>query len=339
MKIAFHVYNFSFRGSEVALFDYALYNQTIKEKTSEISKDNNNVSIIVYPKKHTRNPDVIEKFKIFPMYEYENIKDLEEICKRENVDMLYTIKYGTNDEVILKNIPTFVHCVFTTSEPHGSMYVGVSESVSRHNNNNNNNQIYPILNHIIYLPPITSNYRQQLNIPEDAIVLGRHGGNDTFDIEFVKEAIKNIVESNSNIYFLFAIRPNMMKDIEHSNIIYLDSFSDNRIKRKFINTCDAMIHASSLGESFGLSILEFSFCNKPVITWNGGTFHKQHIKNLGDRAMLYNNKDELINIITNFKILKGVYEGEEKENYWNVTEKFHPKVIIKEFRDMINNNN
>ena len=36
-----------------------------------------------------------------------------------------------------------------------------------------------------------------------------------------------------------------------------------------------------VGESFGLSVLDFAYCEKPVITWNGGLWHKQHLSYLG----------------------------------------------------------
>jgi glycosyltransferase involved in cell wall biosynthesis len=315
MKIAFHVYQFSFRGSEVALFDYALYNRRIL----------NNISVIVSPKnqKAEPHPEVLKKFmNEFQIIYYTDLNDLENICKQEGIDAVYTIKYGTRDELVLKNTPTWVHCVFTTNEPHGNVYSGVSDSVSQ---KNNNGVKYPVVNHIVHLPDINSNFRTALNIPENATVLGRHGGEDTFNVPFVKTAIIKILEEKDDIYFIFAVRPHMLNDFNHKRVIYLESFTDSRIKRKFINTCDAMIHACTLGESFGLSILEFSFCNKPVITWNGGIWHKQHLINLRDKALIYNNESELLNI---FRI------GFNTNLNYNVTENFTADKIMKQFEQV-----
>lgn len=287
-KIAFHAYCFSFRGSEVALFDYAFYNVHYLK----------NQSIIVAPKIRKDNEGVVEKFeKEFPIFYYDDINDLENICQKEKVDALYTIKYGKDDKVVLKNIPTWVHCVFTSGYEHGTIYAGVSDSVSICNSTHK----YPVVNHIVYLPDLSSDYRKELNIPSDAIVFGRHGGVDTFNIPFVRDSILKFLEKRPDVWFLFAVRPMVFNGIEHPRIIYIDHFTDNRIKRKFINTCDAMIHACYLGESFGLSVLEFSFCGKPVITWNGGYLHKQHLENLGDKAILYNDENEITNIFENFK--------------------------------------
>ena len=317
MKIAFHLYHFTFRGTEVATFDYAIYNRLILD----------NISIIVTPKDQ-KPPDrnAIEKFgREFPIFYYNNIEDLESICREEKVDALYVLKYGKNDGLFLKSTPTWVHCVFTTEEPHGDIYAGVSKSVSK---KNNNDTTYPVVNHVVYLPDIKSDYRRALNIPQEDIVLGRHGGTDTFNIPFVKEVIVKVLKERKDIWFLFAVRPDMLSDFTHPRVIYLESFTDVRVKRKFINTCDAMIHASTLGESFGLSVLEFSFCNKPTITWNGGLWHKQHLENLGDKAITYNNESELLSI------LKSIDKKSLQQKYYNVTRDYTAEKIMKQFEDV-----
>lgn len=318
MKILFHIFNFTFRGTEVVCFDYSHFNKVLL----------NNESIIGIPRVQSQQENKLVKEKFsehFQIFYYNDLNDLNMICKRENVDAVYTIKYGINDELILK-IPTFVHCVFTTEQPHGNVYAGVSDSVSK---KNNHNKIYPVVNHMVYLPDIKSNYRKELNIPENALVFGRHGGDDTFNIFFVKEAILEVLNERKDIYFIFAVKPKMLNDIIHDNIIYLDSFVDMRIKTKFINTCDSMIHASSLGESFGLSILEFSHQNKPVITFrgNGQEWHTQHLSNLGNKAILYNDKNELVHILKNF-----IPEEYKRINYKSICDPFTPKKIMGQFQ-------
>jgi hypothetical protein len=63
-----------------------------------------------------------------------------------------------------------------------------------------------------------------------------------------------------------------------------------------------MIHARGEGETFGLSIAEFSINNKPIITCPSGDL--EHIKILGEKAILYKSKEELLNIFMNFIIIK-----------------------------------
>ena len=313
-KIAFNVSNFSFRGSEIALFDYAFFNVKLL----------NNISIIVTPSDGKyKNNDVKKKFtNEFPIFYYDSLTHLEEICRNQEINYLYTIKYGKNDGIVLQYIPTIVHCVFTATEPHGSVYAGVSKSVASTGNN------VPFVNHMVYLPDIKSDYRKELNIPENAIVFGRHGGEDTFNISFVKDAILQILSERNDIYFIFAVKPLALKEVTHPRILYLQSFVDMRIKTKFINTCDAMIHACSLGESFGLSILEFCHQNKPVITWNDGLWHKQHHMNLGSKGIYYSDKNSLLEIFRSFK--KGKYD----DDYKSLVLPFTPEKIMKEFEDV-----
>lgn len=322
MKIAFHIYTFSFRGTEIATYDYAHFSETIL----------GNQSIIVAPKKiHQNNhQQTIEKFvSRFPLYLYDDMENLEKYLIKEKVDAMYVIKYGLKDEVELKNIPMLIHCVYKIEEPHGLVYAGVSESISSKN-----------VSHIVNIPknPSFSKdiLRKKMNIPNDAIVFGRSGGLDSFFLEGVKETIVKILGENSdkneckNIYFLFMPRPYLLNDVPESNRIrYLPSTSDLQVKRDFIEVCDAMLHAQILGETQGLSVLEFSYCNKPVITWNGGQV-KQHLKNLGDKAIKYNDEKELYSILTNFN---SVYEEKNKvlKGNWRVTEKFSPKHIMKQF--------
>jgi hypothetical protein len=313
MKIAFHVNQFTYRGTESALFDYAWGNINILK----------NESVIVSPFKsmNKNNNEVVNKFsKSFgEIYYYNKSEELEEWCLFNKVDAIYVIKWGKLDEFVW-NIPTLIHCAFFMNEPHGFIYAGVSESVSLTNSSNK----FEYVPHIINLPEDSKDFRKQLEIPESAIVFGRHGGEDTFDIPFVRDVILKVLSLRDDIYFIFAVRPNIFLNINHPKIKFIKAFVDPLIKRRFINTCDSMIHSSRLGESMGISVLEFSYCNKPVITHTGGDFHKQHLKNLGDKAILYNSYDDLLKTLMTFN------KSNENKN-WNVTENFTFEKIMKEF--------
>jgi len=298
MKIvAFNVSNWSFRGTEVSTYDYAYYNETLL----------NNKSLIVYPKTRDTSYDNISVFrkftKNFECWGYDSYDELEEYLTSKNCGYLYFIKYGTLSEYPkFKGIKILIHCVYTTEQPHGDVYCAVSDCVAKKSSHSN----IPVVPHIISLPDISTDLRTGLNIPQSAIVFGRHGGNDTFDIPFVKDVIINILNTRPDIWFIFAVKPKMLENLSHSRLIFLKSFVDTDIKVKFINTCDAMIHASSLGESFGISILEFCYRNKPVITFAGkipnvAFYNNQHLINLGNEALLYYDSSSLHDRLTMFK--------------------------------------
>jgi hypothetical protein len=142
----------------------------------------------------------------------------------------------------------------------------------------------------------TENLRKELNIPEDAIVFGRYGGTETFDIPFVHEAIKKILETSPDIYFLF-----MNTDVfyEHPHILYIKGTTDMEYKKKFINTSDALLHARKDGESFGLTCGEFAIEKKPVITWVDGR-EKNHLDILKEKAVLYSDYESVYSILNEF---------------------------------------
>jgi hypothetical protein len=116
---------------------------------------------------------------------------------------------------------------------------------------------------MINLPKCNENMRHKLNIPLDAIVFGRYGGYNQFDIEYVQKIVYNIAKNNNNIYFLFVNTKPFCENLK--NIIHLPCIIDLNEKTKFINSCDAMIWGRSDGEVFSLSQGEFCFKNKPII--------------------------------------------------------------------------
>lgn len=326
LKIAFHIYSFSFRGTEQSTLCYSHKNETLL----------NNKSIIVAPAKHDErnNIDVIMNFiNRFQVFLYNDYKHLVNILKRENVNGLYIIKSGNKDELTNYfeynkiNIPLLIHCVYKVNEPHGLMYAGVSEEVVK-------NSKYDFVPHMISLmeSPKVIDLRTRLNIPKEAIIFGRHGGADTFSIPIftnpsLVETLLKVLNNNPNVYFAFMSRPYILNNINHPRILYFNVNIEPIFKRSFINMCNAMIHCQILGESQGLSVLEFSCLNKPVITWNSGQMI-QHLKNLRDKAILYNNMEELYNILVNFK--KENYD--KGDNYWNVAlPKYNDINVMKKF--------
>ena len=132
------------------------------------------------------------------------------------------------------------------------------------------------------------------------------------------------LNADPNSYFLFM---NTQKFYEHPRIIYLDINIDLEYKVKFINTCDAMIHARAMGETFGLAVAEFSMKNKPIITCRCGDL--AHIDILGDRAIVYNSTEELVRIFTNARSII------ESRSDWNAYRAYSPERVIGLFQKYI----
>lgn len=287
MKIAFLTPDLNLRGTCVALYDYAYYNEKIL----------GNTSIIVVPESSRRINaiDVIEKFtNSFSIFYFD---DLDETLIRENVMMLYVIKHGQYDDLWSKKIPTAVHCVFDLGSPHGKVYAAVSETLTKKFGNK-----FPFVPHMINIPEeefkTDYNLRYTLKIPKTALVFGYMGGSDAFNIEFVKEKVTEICSLNNDIYFIFMNIPTF---VESERAIFLGGTAEIKEKCTFIRTCDALLHAQRLGETFGLTIGEFSTMNKPVISYGGPVWNTAYRDILGDKAIYYYDKTSLENILLNFR--------------------------------------
>jgi len=102
------------------------------------------------------------------------------------------------------------------------------------------------------------------------------------------------------------------------------------------NSCDAMLHARSGGETFGLAVAEFSIKNKPIITWGPGQniiagryYDDAHLDMLGDKAIVYSNADELHNILMNFDTT--IMSTKKWDMY---SESYSPEVVMRNFENV-----
>ena len=321
MNVGFFVRHFLERGTEVAIYDYAKYNEELL---------NNNSYIICFtPETQQKINFPTERYsydkfnKRFKIIEIQDMSDMTHVIQKYELTHFYTLTYGAGNDIyqfdnktIWNKCKTIKHCVFNTTYPESDFYIGIADFL-----NDKYNTKFPIIPHIVELPDNTDNLREELQIPEDATVYGRHGGFYEFDISIAHEAIKEHVNVNKNSYFLFM---NTNKFYNHPRVIHLNRNLNLNYKVKFINTCDAMIHGRSMGEIFPMSIAEFSIKNKPVITCPVGDLG--HIKILGGKGLIYSSKEELMHIFDNIKpILLSC-------NDWNCHKLYTPEYIMNLFK-------
>jgi glycosyltransferase involved in cell wall biosynthesis len=316
MKIAFHSNQLGLRGTEVALYGYALYNREILGNESIIISDKNN------------DLGAYDKFKAqFDVQLYDNFSEVINWVDKYNVDAVYYQKAGNYDGKTVPNAKNLVHTVFQYNQPHGEVYAYISKWLATHMSNGT-------LPYVPYLVDIlqydhSNNYREYLNIPKDAIVFGYYGGSDSFNIDFAKRAVIDVAKKRKDIYFLFMNSNNFGESLD--NVIFLEGTTDFDKKIGFINTCDACIHARNGGESFGLTVAEFSSKNKPVITTSYCTVALNdlaHLDMLGEKAILYNNYEDLIRILSDFKDIKRLRDD------WNCYSIYNPQSVMEQFKNV-----
>lgn len=314
-RIFFQSNQLSVRGTEIALYDYAHYNREIL----------GNESIVVYREDSpANNLAVIDKFKKeFPVFAYRDFSEVDTLIERERADLFYTIKAGLRDGVFSQVAPTMVHAVFpvTPDTFHGSSYAFVSDWLSMYCSNRK----IPAVPHIATLPDIDEDMREKLGIPVNAMVFGCHGGADSLDIDFAKKTVVKALGLRSDLYFLFL---NITPFCQHERAIFLPGTADVVEKVRFINSCDAMLHARKRGETFGLACAEFSIRNKPVLTY-ARSGERNHIDVLAEKAFLYAGPRGLLRLLLDLR------KEDFRDRDWDCySRRFSPEKVMQRFQEV-----
>ncbi len=312
MKILFHENALCARGTSVALFDYAYFcKKMFKFDCYIVHNINHPANDLTAIKKFNDEFDNVKS--------YSNFEELQNIIQEIKPDAFFMEKSGPYDGVISNCCLNWIHAIAPCriDQKYGDRFAMGSKWLSELSNN-----LIDYVPYMVNLPKHKDNFRKEFNIPNDAIVFGRNGGRDTFDLQFVKEAVKDIIKKRNDIYFLF-----QGTDVfyEHERVIHIATSSDLYTKVKFINSTDALIHARELGESFGATCAEFSTLNKPVITW-AGSRERNHIDALGEKGFFYNNYNEVYNIFNTFT--------PDASKDWNCYKDSHPYIVMEKFKQI-----
>ena len=317
MKVAFHSGYLGFRGTEVALVDYARGNREILGGESLI--------LLPWRAGADSHPVMQQMRSAAPVYFYRSEEEREVILKREKVEFFYCIKNGFYDGAVSRSVPTGIHAIFRESEFHGDVFAYVSPWLSQVMSRGKT----PWVPHMISLSTAGADLRKQLNIPAEAKVFGRHGGEDSFDIPWVQKLIVETAQKNPSTHFIFLNTRIFSGSLEKGNIHFLPATSDPATKRSFLDSCDAMIHARKRGETFGLSCMEFAVLGKKVLTYSESP-EKAHLELLGEAALGYHNATELT---TWLSCKRSDYRLPAKVSQ-ELAEHFGPQKVMEKFKEV-----
>lgn len=315
MKLAFHDNAMSLFGTTVALYNWAYWGREYLDIEP----------VILYNKNHRANDHtVVEKFnrtfdnKVFC---YSDTGQIDRILIENECEYFFMEKGGKPDGVLSSVCKNLVNAIgiCTLQDVHGDVFAMGSEWLSKIVDHK-----IPFVPYIVTLPETHLDLREELGIPSDAFVFGRNGGRETFDIQFVKESIFEILEERNDAWFVFQCTE---KFIDHERVIFIPNSTDPEYKVKFINTCDAMLHARTVGESFGMACGEFSIRNKPVITWSESP-EQSHIDILGDKGIYYRTKEDVIDI------LLGITKADVANRDWNCYRDYEPEKVMNKFKQV-----
>jgi glycosyltransferase involved in cell wall biosynthesis len=332
MNILLHTEVLNERGTTVAIRDYA---QVLSRLGLQVS--------IAYSSIDTSNVDsVVDQIRSeFELYDYSDFQ----IFARQNSkkwDAAYFIKYGYFDGKIVPKIPNIVHAVFQSYDPHGEIYLYVSEWLSRKMRIENLKNLAKLspkgfdsfrpqkfrhLSHIVALPFSERKMRSDWGIPADGIIGGRHGAADTFDVRFVQDLIGSLLTENKKLYFVFA---NTNRFIEHPRVIFLPTLSSRRQTREYLASLDFYLHARHRGETFGLALLEAMLCKIPVFSYSKGVDGNHRYLLRMSQDSLFESPEQLRQQISKFR------EYRDVEYNFSIANRFSQDSIMHDWQSLLN---
>ena len=320
------------RGTEVALFDYADGAERILGHHAWIlyhSQAPNNFAGCV--------ARFAERFGHDHVIALDDWSEVDGFLATQRITHLYQIKCNNDGRLSkLPSVRNMIHAVFEAGDPYGEIYAKISPCVPGS---------CPVVPHIVQPQQEEGpDLRGELGIPPEATVFGRYGGYESFDIDVAREAVLEVARESldvgssdlpgggSRIFFLFMNTPPLAEPLP--NIIHVGKTSDAARKSAFIRTCDAMLHARSCGETFGLAVGEFSAHNRPVITSSEHTDNgtaRMHLDVLGAKGLYYRDAPSLAALLRGFE-RTGRHSRVGRD--WNAYRQFEPSRVMRTFEQV-----
>ena len=246
-----------------------------------------------------------------------------------HLDAVYTIQADTtyNFSVLanFSDVSFLVHGVFAGSKSGDFSSAVVSAGVSR-------SPCMPVVNHMVFLNETYNaapSLRLELGIEKSARVFCRHGGPDTFSIAEAREAVCKHARDFPQDAFLLLGTAVVACETGIANILHLPANTDLLYKSRFLNSCDACVHARADGETFGLAIAECSMAGLPVITFAyPPPGADAHLLLQGRLAVKYSSGRELTEILAAFN---ASVHHEKALVYRSIYKPYSPDAVMLEF--------
>jgi len=284
MRVSFDGGRLNERGVAVALYDYAFHARALLGVEP----------VILHDASGSVDDEQVARFaRAFAVRPYRSPEQRLEAIEDERIDVAYVLKTERARYPLSPAHRTAVHEVFRFFNPHGDAYAYISAwlaaaaAASR----------YPAVPHIVDPLKPLGNLRSEFGVPADAVVVGRHGASNQFNVPFVKHAIEAALAARSDLWVMLL---NTDRFSNHERIVHVPRPPDRQRVADFVASCDIGLNARRVGESFGLAIAEFLAQDKPVLVWQGGR-DRNHLLLVDDVRMQYRTREDLTRALVEFK--------------------------------------
>jgi len=283
MRVSFDGGRLNERGTAVALYDYAFYARALLGVEP----------IILHDTSGTIDDEQLSRFsRAFDVRAYHSPEQRVEALEETRADVAYFLKTTRALSPTSPARRTAVHEVFRFFQPHGDAYAYISSwladaaAASR----------YPAVPLIVDPPKPLANLRAEFGVPSDAVVAGRHGASNQFDVPFVRPAIEAALAARPDLWIMLL---NTARFSDHERIVHVPRAPDRQRVADFVASCDVGLNARRGGEAFGLAIAEFLAQDKPVLVWQGGR-DRNHLTLVDDRRMWFRTREDLTRALVAF---------------------------------------
>ena len=339
-KIGYHVNEINYRGLFKAAIDYVRYNKSMfGHEGFVIAPDNrsgrenhylgkemmkqNGIDHITYPSGGGGEPT-----GFYP--------HVDRILKDRGCDLLYIVKSGgCPDDRVSKIVPTLSHgWRGTPFERKAGPCAGMSRAAAQNGKG-------PLVPTIVEPNTVKEDYRSEFEIAKNDVVFGNIGGSGVFHLKVCMVAIERVLKERNDVWFTFmGIQP-WKWGFKHPHLLWHKPTVDDHKRYKYINTCDAMIHARKQGEMGGGAVAEFSISNKPVITATAGKgghrmyLREKYAKIFGidneQKTRVYDKQEDCYRMMTNLITRRDWFRKQD----WNCyADERYPEPAMKAFREV-----
>lgn len=331
-RLLFHANQLSERGTEVALYDYAHFFETLGFGVSYIAS-NRGSTTVGQSKFEARFPGRVFLLDNVPGPSRDNPNPdvtFASLAADLQLDAIYTIQAGTEFDFRMPESLTavmrfMVHGVFGSSAKSSYHAVAAISPIVA-------DVGVPVVGHMVYAnEPATSivSLRKDLEIHDTTKVFCRHGGGGTFSIGFAREAVCKHARTFPHDLFLLLGTDAVACDVNVPNIRHLPTNTGLLYKQRFLKSCNACLHGREDGETFGLAIAECSIAGLPVITYGQPPQRANaHLVMQKDLAIKYNSADDLEKILSSFNVSA---HQELSSQYQAIYSAYSPDAVMSDF--------
>lgn len=314
-RILFFSNHLGLRGTEVAIFDYALWGEIIYNFDAFFLFPQKSVELMALKKFNTTFPGKV-------LIADSPKDEVDGIIERLNIGFFYKIVSGQGNEWLARSIPTGIHAVFDCAHPQGSKYIACSDFVQ----NKLGSRCGGVVPHIAWVLDCGDNLREELGIASSSFVFAWYGGHDAWDPSMTSVVRDVATIRNDSAFVLRNFPPEQRPGLSGlKNVHLLDGDSSLHKKCSLLKTADVFLHTRTLGETFGLAVAEFSLMQKAVIT-RAVSHHKYHLELLKSDVYTYQNQADLRQLMISVS-KTNIKKADFASHYHN----FSPAVIMQLF--------